>query len=526
MGDVYRAHDTRLDRAVAIKILPESFAYDAERLARFEREARVLATLNHPHIGAIYGVVEADGLRGLVLELVDGETLAARLRRGPMPIADALSVAQQIADALEAAHEKGIVHRDLKPANIAITPEGRVKVLDFGLAEAMGSGVIAGVADAPTVIAGGTREGIVLGTAAYMSPEQARGQAVDRRTDLWAFGCVLFEMLTGRAPFARATPTGTLAYATGTELESGVLTEVDLDGRERRTLGVPRSLHLYLSLSPDGRSLATTINSASNTDIYLMDIESGRLDRFSFDAVEDESPLWSPDGTQIAYSSAWVGEQRRIFIKSVRSGTPERLVYTGKRHLHLDAWSPDGRWLAFTDFQSHSADLWLLNLEDTSRPVPVGTTGANEALAAFSPDGRWLLRLGRNRTPRGLRGVLSRSRGETDGVARRWVPSAVVAIRAGALLLRPLLRAAGPNDGRAPGGTDRSRVAKSGAAVRCLGLLYLCRSPRWALALSDEAQSERRRTRDLRGCQLAAGRAVARRRRGATVAERPPTVVT
>ena len=212
MGEVYLARDTRLGRDVAIKILPQVFTADPDRLARFDREARVLASLNHPNIGAIYGLEEAAGVRGLVLELVDGETLADRLRRGPIPVAEALSIARQIADALDAAHEKGIVHRDLKPANIKITPDGTVKVLDFGLAKAAaGDGARPDLTDSPTITVAGTREGVILGTAAYMSPEQARGQAVDKRADIWAFGCVLYEMLTGRPAFGRDTITDTLA---------------------------------------------------------------------------------------------------------------------------------------------------------------------------------------------------------------------------------------------------------------------------------------------------------------------------
>ncbi len=206
MGEVYRARDTKLGRDVAIKILPHEFTSDPERRARFEREARILAALNHPNIGAIYGFEDADGIRALVLELVDGETLADRIARRPLPLKDALPTARQIAEALYAAHDKGIVHRDLKPRNVALTRDGTVKVLDFGLAKATVRDDAAGDgSDAPTLAMGGTRAGVVLGTAAYMSPEQARGQAVDKRTDIWAFGCVLYEMLTGRAVFPGET---------------------------------------------------------------------------------------------------------------------------------------------------------------------------------------------------------------------------------------------------------------------------------------------------------------------------------
>jgi serine/threonine protein kinase len=218
MGEVYRARDMRLGRDVAIKILPRAFTSDPDRLARFEREARVLAALNHPNIATIHGLEEADAagpaeaghhVRGLVMELVEGETLAERIARGPIPIPDALDIGKQITEALESAHDKGIVHRDLKPANIKITSVGVVKVLDFGLAKVVtdeGDG-----SQAPTVTIDATREGTIMGTAAYMSPEQARGLAVDKRTDVWAFGCVLYEMLTGRAAFARATVSDTIA---------------------------------------------------------------------------------------------------------------------------------------------------------------------------------------------------------------------------------------------------------------------------------------------------------------------------
>jgi Tol biopolymer transport system component len=200
MGEVYRARDLRLKREVAIKILPEEFSRDADRVSRFQREAEVLASLNHPNIASIYDVQEAQGSRFLVLELVEGDTLAERVARGPLAPAEALTVARQIAEALEAAHEKGIVHRDLKPANVKITPEGRVKVLDFGLAKVRETAQSAALSDSPTLTSAST-PGTILGTAAYMSPEQATGKETDRTTDVWAFGCVLYEMITGRRLF-------------------------------------------------------------------------------------------------------------------------------------------------------------------------------------------------------------------------------------------------------------------------------------------------------------------------------------
>src|SRR6185369_269044 len=208
MGEVYRARDTRLNRDVAVKVLPEAFASDPERLARFQREAQVLATLSHPNIGVIHGIHETGGARFLVLELVEGEDLSSRLKRGPIPLDDAVALLKQIAAALEAAHEKGILHRDLKPANIQITPDGVVKVLDFGLAMMMQTETEPrDISNSPTLSVGQTAGGVILGTAAYMSPEQARGRTVDERTDVWAFGCVAYEMLTGEQTFAGETVT-------------------------------------------------------------------------------------------------------------------------------------------------------------------------------------------------------------------------------------------------------------------------------------------------------------------------------
>jgi serine/threonine-protein kinase len=204
MGEVYRARDTKLGRDIALKILPSSFTNDPERVGRFRREAQVLASLNHPHIGAIYGLDEANGTQFLVLELVDGESLDKRIARGPIPVDDALGIAKQIAEALEAAHEKGIIHRDLKPANIALTVDGQTKVLDFGLAKAVESvAVPSDLSISPTITSPAmmTGVGMILGTAAYMAPEQAKGRSADKRSDIWAFGCTLYEMLTGKRAF-------------------------------------------------------------------------------------------------------------------------------------------------------------------------------------------------------------------------------------------------------------------------------------------------------------------------------------
>jgi serine/threonine protein kinase len=219
MGEVYQAKDQKLGRDVAIKVLPEEFARDTDRVARFQREAKVLASLNHPNIAAIYGLEESSGTNFLVLELVEGETLADRIKAGPVPVEESLKLALQIAEALEAAHEKGVIHRDLKPANIKVTPDGNVKVLDFGLAKAFARDKEVNLSNSPTLSEAATLQGVILGTAAYMSPEQARGETVNKKADIWAFGCVLFEMLTGRATFEGRTVSDVLASVIKSEPE-------------------------------------------------------------------------------------------------------------------------------------------------------------------------------------------------------------------------------------------------------------------------------------------------------------------
>ena len=216
MGEVYRAHDAKLHRDVAIKVLASLFAADPDRVSRFEREAQTLAAVNDPHIAHIYGLEETIGALALVMELVEGEDLARRIARGPVPIDDAIPIARQIAEALEAAHEQGIMHRDLKPANVMVRPDGMVKILDFGLAKmvsgASGPDATVATMSSPTVLSPAmTQIGIILGTAAYMAPEQARGRAIDRRVDVWAFGCILFEMLSGTRPFGGETVSDVLS---------------------------------------------------------------------------------------------------------------------------------------------------------------------------------------------------------------------------------------------------------------------------------------------------------------------------
>ena len=279
MGVVWKALDTKLDREVAIKVLPESFSSDPDRVARFEREAKVLASLNHRNIAAIFGVDQADGKRFLVMELVEGEDLSRRLERGPLPVEEAIDACHQLARALEAAHEKGVLHRDLKPANVQLTPEGRIKVLDFGLAKAFEIEGDPGAS--PTLTSAGTKAGMILGTAGYMSPEQARGKPLDKRTDIWSFGCILFECLTARPAFRGETMSDTLASILKSEANWSLLPDrtpprvrellqrcFEKDARNRlRDIGdarleLQRSISGHESLTDSsGVSLATAVES-------------------------------------------------------------------------------------------------------------------------------------------------------------------------------------------------------------------------------------------------------------------------
>ena len=346
MGEVYRARDTTLGRDVAIKILSQDFTANPERLGRFEREARMLAALNHPNIGAIYGLETADGIRALVLELVEGETLADRIRRGPVAVPDAIAIARQIADALDAAHEKGIVHRDLKPANIKITPDAVVKVLDFGLAKAS-----AGESQSATVTMGGTREGTILGTAAYMSPDQARGLAVDKRTDIWAFGCVVYEMLTGHPPFSGETVSDTIAAILGRE--------PDWDALPATTPPlVARLLHRALEKDPKRR---------------LRDIADARID------LEDALAGGATPGRAPAIAArvrwGWWAAIVLVALASAMAGWSARRLDPGPdnplsnasftRLTNFDgdeaeaSLSPDGRFAAFLSDRDGPLDLWM-----------------------------------------------------------------------------------------------------------------------------------------------------------------------
>ena len=373
MGDVYRARDPNLGRDVAIKILPDIFTADPERRARFEREARLLAALNHPHIGAIYGVEQRDGIHALVLELVEGETLAERLRAGPVSLDDALAIARQIAEALEAAHEKGIVHRDLKPANIIITPDGVVKVLDFGLSKAARAGSSPNLTHSPTVTVGGTHDGVILGTAAYMSPEQARGKIVDKRTDIWAFGCVLYEMLTGRKAFAGDTVSDTIAAILDREPNWSALPETT-------PTTIRRLLQRCLEKDPKRR-----LRDVGDAQLELDDQTVAQVSS-SGPARPLRVALWI--GSGLIVGGVMVGLGLR-FVPRAATNEVTRFTVGLPGNVQLAyrmALSPDGRVLVYSGGDSHTTSRLYKRTLDTLESVPIrGTEGGR--IPFFSPDG-------------------------------------------------------------------------------------------------------------------------------------------
>ena len=376
MGEVYRAHDTELGRDVAIKVLPPAFTGDSDRLSRFEREARVLAALNHPHIGAIYGVERTADGRALVLELVEGETLADRISRGPLPVHDAIRVASQIAAALDAAHRKGIVHRDLKPANIKFAADGTVKVLDFGLAK-IAEAPVFDDSQSPTVTASGTLQGIVLGTAGYMSPEQARGQAVDARTDLWAFGCVLYEMLTGRRAFSGQTVSDTMARilerepdwtaiprATPTTVRELVRRCLKKDPFERPAdISMVREVldrARVASRHPARFRTAALVGAAAVVALSVAVFAWFRSDRLApTDATQWQQltnfpdaavqPALSADGRMLAFirGESTFASPGEVYLKMLPDGDPTPLTRDGLPKMD-PVFSPDGRRVAYS----------------------------------------------------------------------------------------------------------------------------------------------------------------------------------
>ncbi|MBI2956964.1 MAG: serine/threonine-protein kinase [Acidobacteria bacterium] len=447
MGEVYRARDERLGRDVALKLLPEAFAADPERLARFEREARLLASLNHPHIAAIHGLEEAGGKRFLVLELVEGKTLAEELKAGSLAVGEALEVARQIADALEAAHEQGVIHRDLKPANIKRTPAGEVKLLDFGLAKAL-AGEPAGSdpGTSPTVSDIASREGVILGTAAYMSPEQARGKPVDKRTDIWAFGCVLYEALAGRSLFARETVTDTLAAIVEREPDWAALpaaTPVKVRDLLRRCLQKDSRRRLHdiadarieieeVLAAPAGVEAAAPAAAPQPAWrrvawFWAMGLLAGVVATLalwhpwhptaptapparvvqltSLPGLED-SATWSPDGRSLAYVSDAAGNLD-IYVQQIGGGRAIRLTDSEADDAQ-PAWSPDGTRIAFVSaraypekrlsalinmgnwqgfFAGRNGDVWVMPaLGGSARRL-----AENAYYPAWSPDGKKLV---------------------------------------------------------------------------------------------------------------------------------------
>jgi Tol biopolymer transport system component len=394
MGEVYRACDERLDRDVAIKVLPEAVAQDSDRLARFEREAKLLASLSHQNIATLYGLEEHEGRRFLVMELAEGETLAERLKKGPIPVDDALPVALQIAEGLEAAHEVGIIHRDLKPANVMVSPEGRVKVLDFGLAKAwQPEGSDVDITHSPTLTGQMTAAGILLGTAAYMSPEQARGKPVDRRADVWSFGVLLWEMLTGRSLFAGETVTDVIAAV--------VTKDVDLDVLPAHT---PRTIRRLLSrcLRRDPLTRLPDIGSAR---LELQDVIAGAAMEQEPNAADigdatrterrrrvRERWAWAAFALVLAGLATFPMLQRLNKPPEARPvahfvlDMPEDVAFGDPNYFDPPAVSPDGRSIVITGrLPDGTVQLWARSLDEPEFRVLPGTDGAE--FPFWSPDG-------------------------------------------------------------------------------------------------------------------------------------------
>jgi eukaryotic-like serine/threonine-protein kinase len=388
MGEVYRARDTKLGRDVALKVLPAAFATDPERMARFRREAQVLASLNHPHIGAIYGFEDSGDTHALVMELIEGPTLADRIACGAIPIGETLPIAREIAEALEAAHERGIVHRDLKPANIKITPDGNVKVLDFGLAKAIeGDPSLTDIHNSPTITSMATQAGIILGTAAYMSPEQAKGKPVDRRTDIWAFGSAFFEMLTATRPFEGETASDALAAVIRAEPEWSLLPSntpqrirnlllrcLKKDPRQRlQAIGEARiAIEEVLSGTPEASSTVAEAHArrlvpwaAAVAAVILAGLFAARdfmrkpeplpaivsqiaappNTRFVLTGINAAPPILSPDGERVAFSAIGPDGRQLLWVRTLNLATAQTL--DGTDGAMFPFWSADGRSLGF-----------------------------------------------------------------------------------------------------------------------------------------------------------------------------------
>ena len=378
-GEVNRARDAKLGREVAIKVLPAEFSQDKERLARFEREARLLASLNHPNIATLHGFEESNDIRFLVMELVEGETLGERLARGPIPLDEALPLFEQIASGLHAAHEKGVIHRDLKPANIKITPDGVPKILDFGLAKAAITEEVS--EESPTVTRQGTEAGIILGTAAYMSPEQARGKSLDKRTDVWSFGCVFYEALTGKTVFLGETVSDTIAKI----LER----EPDWRTLPTRTPVLVRSLlRRCLAKEP-----ARRLHDMADTRIEIEEASSDLEEATPSQATSRRNPF-------IAMGALTAAAMVAALWALTRSSAPEPRVVTRTvinlpeaRHLALEgttavALSPDGRFVAYFARNEGTSELYLRALDELEAKPIAGSEGG--LMPFFSPDSQWL----------------------------------------------------------------------------------------------------------------------------------------
>ena len=431
MGEVYRGRDTTLDRDVAIKVLPDAFANDPERIARFLREAKTLASLNHPHIGAIYGLEESNGVKALVLELVEGPTLADRISQGPIPLGEALPIARQITEALEAAHEHGVIHRDLKPANIKLRADGTVKVLDFGLAKAVeGPSIRADLTASPTITSPAmTMGGMILGTAAYMSPEQARGKPLDKRTDIWSFGCVLYEMLTGQNAFKGETVSHTIVALLERTPDWNVLGDYKLSA-------IRRLLQRCLEKDPK-RRLHDAADARIEIEDVLTTLRSGGSAEPAFTSSVSESKASLPRRERL-----WIGATAVMAVAVVllsalafRRQTPNirplRLSVVppaGTTFTPMDisgmpqfAMSPDGTRLAFVASAPGARPrLWVQQLESGAAQALPGTEDASGPF--WAPDSRSVAFLAKGK----LKKV------SVDGAAPQDLTDAVVDANSGA----------------------------------------------------------------------------------------------
>ncbi len=451
MGQVYRARDTKLGRDVALKLLPESLARDEEKIARLEREAHLLASLNHQNIATLHGLEESEGRRYLVMELVPGGTLAERLTRGSLGLEESLSVMRQIAEALEAAHEKGIIHRDLKPANVKITPDGKVKLLDFGLAKAIAEEKSpADLSRSPTLTREGTEHGVILGTASYMSPEQARGQALDRRTDIWSFGCVLYEVLTGQKAFPGETVSDIIASILARDPEWNALPErTPLKIRDLLRRCLQRDPHRRLQHIGDARieieeslaePAATPVAARPRRDVIVATLcaaivagiaawslrretgqEPDRVIRFDIDLPPDEAladsiVAWSPDGTRLVYSG---GNPRQLYLRPLNQ--PMATPIPGTEGATAAFFSPDGMWVGFYADEGRLKKVHLesgsvISLSEAMDPGGAASWGDDDTIL-FAPTDTGLFRISASGGDPWAVTTPDSSRGE---VSHRW----------------------------------------------------------------------------------------------------------